>query len=191
MRVPCSLITTRRVSGAVVIAAIALFITVTLTAAPPAPLQGVRVSPPAEVDDDQWEERKARAREDVEYFEVYYKAKQAESRAAELRVASTASYKADIDRQRQKGYTSTYAVNQAEIQLAEDESALNMRQVELKFADVRLARSRRRLKSIERSSAVDGPEPVLVSEDRLRELETRYELLRSELDQVKRLMKKL
>jgi len=175
----------RRVSGVVVVAAIAIFIfiTVTLTAAPPAPLQVERATTPPEVGDDEWEERKARAREDVEYLETFYRARQAESRAAELRVASKAANKADMDRQKEKGYTSAVSVNLAVIQLAESESAFELRRVELKDAEIRLARSRRRLKTIERSNSVDGPEQVLVSEDRLRQLEIKHELLQSAFDQ--------
>jgi hypothetical protein len=175
----------RRVMGAVVIAAIAFFIAVTLTAAPPAPPAVKRVTTPAEVGDDPWEERKARAREDVEYLEAYHRAKQAESRAAELRVAFSDTHKADMERQKQKGYTSTFEVKQGEIRLAESRSQLELRRVELKDVEIRLARSRRRLKAIERSGAVDVPESLL-SEDRFRELEIKYELLRSEFEQVKR-----
>lgn len=183
MRVPRLLITMRRMLVAASVAATALLVTVTMTAAPPAPLQVERATTPAEVGDDHWEERKARAREDVEYLETFYRARQAESRAAELRVASKAANKADMDRQKEKGYTSTVSVSLAVIQLAESESAFELRRVELKDAEIRLARSRRRLKSLERSSAVDDPEPGLVSEDRIRELETKFELLRSEFDQ--------
>ncbi len=185
MRVPRSTFTVRPVMVAVVIAALALSITVTLTAAPPAPPEVKEVTTLAEVGDNHWEERKAQAREDVEYLEAYHRAKQAESRVAELRVASSVTHKADMDRQKQKGYTSTFDVRQGEIRLAESQAQLAMRRVELKDAEIRLARSRRRLKALERSGAVDGPEP-LPSEDRFRELEFKYERLRSELEQVRR-----
>jgi hypothetical protein len=186
MRLPHLLFTMRRAMTAFVIAAIALLINVALTAAPPAQTQVKRIIAPAEVGDDIWEERKARAREDIEYLEAYYRAKQAESRAAELHVASSVAYKTDIERQKQKGYTSTFVVKQGDINLADCEAQFELRRVELKDAEIRLARSRRRLKAIERSRTVDGSEPLLSSEDRFRELEVKYELLRSEFDQVKR-----
>jgi hypothetical protein len=185
MRGPRLLSLMRRVMGAVGIAAIAFFIAVTLTAAPPTPTEVKGVTTPAEVGDDPAEERKAQAREDIAYLQAYHRAKQAECRAAELRVAASLTYKADMDRLKKKGLTSTSQVRQGEIGLADGQAQLETRRVELKEAEILLARSRRRLEAIERSGAVDGPEPPL-SEDRLRELEIKYERLRSELEQVKR-----
>jgi hypothetical protein len=175
----------RRVMGAVGIAAIAFFIAVSLSAAPPTPTEVEGVTTPAEVGDDPAEEGKAQAREDVAYLEAYHRAKQAECRAAELRVAASLTYKADMDRQKKKGFTSTFQVRQGEIGLADSRSQLETRRVELKEAEILLARSRRRLAAIERSGAPDGPEPPLI-EDRLRGLEIKYERLRSELERLER-----
>lgn len=177
----------RRATAAAVVAALALFITFKPPAAAPpiSPRGEAAPTPAAAVVDDRWEERKARAREDVEYFESYYKARQTECRAAELRIAFTAAYKADVDRQKDKGYVSTSAVKQADIGLAESQSQLELRLVELKNAEIRLARARRRLRTIERSNEADDPEPPTSIEDRCRELEIKFDLLRSELNQLK------
>jgi len=175
----------RRVMVAVGIAAIALLIAVSLTAAPPAPDQVKGVTTPAGGGDDPADESLAQAREDVEYLQAYHRAKQAECRAAELRIAASLTYKADMDRLKKKGFTSTFQVRQGEIGLADSQAQLETRRVELKEAEILLARSRRRLEAIERPGAVGGPQPPL-SEDRLRELEIKYERLRSELEQVRR-----
>ena len=191
MRMSRLLFTTRRLMVAAVIAAISLlFVAITLTAAPPITPQTTQAATPAEVDVKRWEDRKARVREEVDYNEAYHRAKQAEARTAELRIAASASYKADLDRQKQKGYTSTFVVKQADIGLAECQSQYEMRLVELKDAEIRLARSRRRLKAIEHSDVPETPEPQLIIEDRFRDLEIKYEILRSEFDQVKRLVMK-
>lgn len=146
---------------------------------PPAP------APAPEPQDDPWEERKARAREDVEYLEALHKAKLAECREAELRSAYVLALKTDIDRQKQKGYIATSMVRQSEVGIAENQAQLEMRRVELKDVEIRLARSRRRLKAIERSGAANEPE-TFQAEDRLHELEIKYERLRREFELAER-----
>jgi chromosome segregation ATPase len=139
----------------------------------------------AEISDDPWEERKARAREDVEYLEIFQGAKQAEFREAELRFSIASAWKVDMDRQNQKGYTSTFTKNQGDLSLAEALTQREMRRSEVKDVEIRLARARRRLKAVERSGASPEPE-ISQSDDRLRELERKYERLRADYESTKR-----
>lgn len=143
--------------------------------------------PVAGAEDDPWEERKLRGREDVEYLEALRKAKLAECREAELRQAAALALKVDIDRQKQKGYASAFVIHQTELSMAENQSQLEMRRVELKEIDIRLARARRRLKAVERSpSAYEAESPA--AEDRLHELELKYERLRREFELSRRVI---
>lgn len=141
----------------------------------PAPTSTPAVA--SEPEDDPWEERKIRAREDVEYLEASYKAALAEYREAEQRSALAQGLKTDLDRQKQKGYISTFMLRQAEMGITENQSQVEMRRVDLKDAEIRLARARRRLKAVERSGAVPEPESFQ-AEDRFRDLEIKYERLR-------------
>ena len=163
--------------------AFALAVTASSSASPQAPPDPKTTTPA--IADEHWEERKARAREDVEYCGVYLAAKQAENRAAELRVAVSVTYKAEMDRQKDKGYASPLQMKLGEISLAESQSQLATRRVELKDAEIRLARARRRLLAVERSGASVDPEPQDAA-DALRRLEIKYERLRTEFEEVKR-----
>jgi|GEM_PF-4364228 len=139
--------------------------------------------------DDPWEERKTVARENVEYLEALHKAKQAECREAELRNTFALDLKTDIDRQKRKGIASTYTVQQTEITIAENQSQLEMRRVELKDIEIRLARARRRLKAVERSgSAMESEAEETHAEDRVRALEIKNERLQREIETVRRLV---
>ncbi|WP_074316885.1 hypothetical protein [Singulisphaera sp. GP187] len=153
---------------------------------PPATTAPAPATPPvAESEDDPWEERKTRAREDVEYLQAFHKAKLAECREAELRNTFALALKTEMDRQKQKGFASTYTMQQAAMSIAENQSQLEMRRVELKDVEIRLSRALRRLKAVERSASAYDTE-VVQSDDRLRELEIKYERLRREFELAKR-----
>ena len=123
--------------------------------------------------------------EDVEFLEAFLKAKQAECREAELRATHETARKAEGDRQHQKGYTSTLFKSQGGLNLAETLTQLELRRAELKDAEIRLARARRRLKAVERSGAVEEVQGSQ-AEDRIRELELKFERLRDLMDRAKR-----
>lgn len=138
-----------------------------------------------EAEIDPWEERKIRAREDVEFLEVFLRAKQAECREAELRATHEAARKAEGDRQHQKGYTSALFKSQGGLNLAETLTQFELRRAELKDAEIRLARARRRLRAVERSGSAVEDQGSL-AEDRIRELELKFERLRDLMDRAKR-----
>ncbi|WP_435017874.1 hypothetical protein TA3x_005495 [Tundrisphaera sp. TA3] len=151
---------------------------------PPAPAPAP-VEPADDVTDDPWEERKIRAREDVAYLEALQKAKQAECRESELRVATFTRWQADLARQKQKGLTTPFQLNITDVNLAEYQSEMEMRRVEQKDIEIRLARARRKLRAVERSGAVPEAESV-PNDDRIRELEIKVERLRKEMERASR-----
>lgn len=136
--------------------------------------------------DDPWEERKARAREDVEYLEAYLRAKQAECREAEQRVTTFTTWRVDQERLKQKGIVSPFQSNIAGLNMSEYQSELEMRRVEVKDVEIRLNRARRRLKQVERSGTVPPTDPASSNDDRIRELEQKVERLRKELERSSR-----
>jgi hypothetical protein len=155
----------------------------------PAPAAPKAAEAPAADPDDPWEERKLRAREDVAYLEALLKAKQAEYHEAEIRYQASSAHKVDIDRQKQKGYASAFVVNQSALSIAEHQSQLEMRRVEQKDAEIRLARARRRLRAVERSPSAYDPETLQAqTEDRFRDLELRFESLRRDFERAQQVI---
>lgn len=182
--------TMHRLMIAILAATVCVGVTTTMTASEPKARQAQPDPASTGGSDDRWEERKARAREDVEYLEALLKAKQAACRLAEVKVTTATTYKAEIDRQKQKGVASTFDTKQREIGLAECQADFELRRVELKDVEIRLARTRRRLKAIERSGAAVDQDPTFLNEDRFRDLEIKYELLKSDFDQLHRSSKR-
>ncbi|SIO40080.1 hypothetical protein SAMN05444166_4392 [Singulisphaera sp. GP187] len=156
-------------------------------AAPPIPAPAP--APALEPQDDPWEERKTRAREDFEYLEALRKAKLAECHEAEMRNSLALVAKTDMDRQKLKGFLSTFAIRQTEMTIAENQAQLEIRRVELKDIEIRLARTQRRLKAVERSAAISETETVQTqTDDRVRELEIKCERLRRESEFAERMI---
>ncbi|WP_435008815.1 hypothetical protein P12x_000064 [Tundrisphaera lichenicola] len=154
------------------------------TPAPVAPKPSATPAPADEVLNDPWEERKERAREDVEFLESRRTAKLAEIHEAEVRVAINEAWKVDHERQKKKGILSPFQIRQATLILAEGESQLAMKRVDLKDVEIRLARARRKVKAIEQSPGYEAVDDQ--AEDRFRDLEIKYDRLRSEFDRIKR-----
>jgi|GEM_PF-6261487 len=138
-------------------------------------------------------ELKLRAREDVEFFEIYRRAKLVEFNEAELRMRIALATKADVEAQRQKKYTSRFAMHQSEMSIAETQSQLEMRRVELKEVEIQLARAKRRVKSLDQppSAVISNLEQTAASdllEERLRGVRLKHDQLRRDFEIVKRVV---
>lgn len=146
-------------------------------------------APPARGDTSgpEREEERARALEEIACLEAALKAKAVQVRAAGLRVELNQMRLADLDRQHKKGLVSPVVRLQGQIFLAEAEAERETRLAELKDAESRRDRARRRLALIDRGAeAAAVRTPDRLREERVAQLEREVDRLRVEMDDARR-----
>lgn len=106
---------------------------------------------PALVQLQAWEreEKLARAREDVEIFELQLGARRAQLRKAELRLELMRTLQANTDRLKKKGLVTAADQRQAEVDVQEAESERSLKQADFAEVERRFHRARRRAALLE------------------------------------------
>ena len=151
---------------------LAVSLALLLGALHPGPSTAQQPKPAAQGAPPDWdsEEEQIRAREDVVNLEAWVKAKRAQLREADLRVAVIKERQSNLDRQKSKGYISGVVHNTGEVSVVEAEADRETRAAELKEVETRRDRARRRLALIDRglspAPARRGFEPVEQPRDR-------------------------
>jgi hypothetical protein len=144
------------------------------------------------------EEMRAQASEDLDVWEARVLARRSWVREATLRVDVARKYRDAMAPRIKQGLESKNNLDQANLELAEMEARRDQKALELKEAETKAARVRRRLamlNNVDKYAIMEGPQTGLLApnqaqlEERIADLESELERVRAELDEARERVK--
>lgn len=144
------------------------------------------------------DELRVQALEDLEMWEARLKSRKAWVREATLRADQYRTIRDHIEKRVKLGYETNSILVQNEVELAESEARRDQKVVELKEAESRVARLKRRLALLQKADKYDLLDPLLAPllgtgqaspDARIADLEQQLERVREELDEIRPISK--